>query len=197
MVGKVVLSTLDHVWAALEPLHVRMAIMGGVALSVWRHLRSTHDIDLLVDPGSVSIDQILDQLYRAGLRPKKSPPIVSVGSLRIVQLLYEPPEITVDVQVDLLLAESEYQRKALDRRVETAIPGCKYKLAVLSCEDLILHKLLAFRMIDRADIATLFRENLDSLDVGYVISAAKLLGISQELLTAWEDAFPGESLPTE
>jgi len=32
-----VTDALNHVWAALEPLKLRMALMGGLAAAVWKH----------------------------------------------------------------------------------------------------------------------------------------------------------------
>lgn len=37
MPPKVVLKTLDKLWAALEPLGLPMAIMGGLALAAWKY----------------------------------------------------------------------------------------------------------------------------------------------------------------
>jgi hypothetical protein len=39
------------------------------------------------------------------------------------------------------------------------------ELDVLTCEDLIVHKLLAGRLVDRADAATLLRVNRADLDI--------------------------------
>ena len=48
MAAKVVLAALSHIWATLEPTGCSCALMGGLSLSFWRHVRSTQDVDLLV-----------------------------------------------------------------------------------------------------------------------------------------------------
>src|SRR5437773_10387743 len=112
MPGKLVLQTLKHVWGAIEPLQLPLAVMGGVALSAWEYVRSTQDVDLLIDLESVSPENLLRVLEQAGLRPVRQPPILTVGPSRFLQLWYEPPGSYVDLQVDLLFAESEFQRAA-------------------------------------------------------------------------------------
>jgi len=46
--AEVVLKALKHVWVSLEPFHAPMAVMGGLALAAWRHVRATRDVDLLI-----------------------------------------------------------------------------------------------------------------------------------------------------
>jgi hypothetical protein len=45
------LRTLQHVWLALKPLKIPVALMGGIALATWKYVRATRDIDLSL-PGS-------------------------------------------------------------------------------------------------------------------------------------------------
>jgi len=41
------LATLDHVWGVLAPLGHHVAVMGGISLAAWNHIRATRDVDLL------------------------------------------------------------------------------------------------------------------------------------------------------
>jgi hypothetical protein len=113
-----------------------------------------------------------------------------LGQLDVLPLLYEPPEAFVELQIDLLLAKSEYHRAALRRRIPATLPGLDVRIAVLACEDLILHKLLAGRLIDRADAAALLRANRDSLDLDYLARWARQLEVAEDLARVREDAFP-------
>jgi len=185
-----VLQSLRHVWVTLDRLKVPMAVTGGLALATWKHVRATRDVDLLVDLGGNNLDQLIEHLRAAGLRPKRTPPVTSLGQLDVLPLLYEPPEAFVELQIDLLLAKSEYHRAALRRRVPTQLPNLGIGIAVLACEDLILHKLLAGRLIDRADAAALLRANQDSLDWGYLARWARELAVTDDLAQVRNDAFP-------
>ena len=158
-----------------------MAVIGGLALAAWKHIRATQDVDLLLAVRRGGVDSILEKLRDAGLRAKRKPPVTHLGQLDVVQLLYEPPEAFVEMQVDLLLADSEYHLTALARRCSVKLPTCDLDIAVLACEDMVLHKLLAGRMIDLADAAALLRLNRESLDNEYLIQWARNLGVAEDL----------------
>jgi hypothetical protein len=190
MPGETVLRALQHVWTTLEPLQAPMAVMGGLALAVWKHVRATRDVDLLVNLGSKDADEVIALFQAAGVRPKRQPPILAVGPLRILQLLYEPPGTLVDLQIDVLLAESEYFQQALSRRIPARLPGLDLEIAVLSCEDLILHKLIAGRIIDRLDAVALLRINGPGLDQEYLKEWVSRLSLTAEWQEVWKEAFP-------
>jgi hypothetical protein len=191
----VVLKALKHVWVSLLPLQVPMAVMGGLALAAWRHVRATRDVDLLIGVPDDDVEILLSTLTSAGLRPKHQPPLISLGSLQILQLLYEPPGAYLDLQVDLLLARSDYHRQALARRTPTRLASLDFDLDVLACEDLILHKLLAGRLVDRADAAMLLRVNRADLDLEYLLGWTTMLSLGGELAQIWGEAFPGAAMP--
>jgi len=190
-----VLSSLKHVWRTLEPLGVPMALAGGLALAVWKHARATRDVDLLVGIREEQVGQILQSLHAVGIRPKRDPPVTSLGTLQVIQLLFEPPDAFVDLQVDLLLARTEYPLEALRRRVPIHLPGVDVAIAVLTCEDLILHKLMAGRLIDRVDVVALLRANRPTLDFAYLAQWVETLEVAEDLAGAWKEAFPREGLP--
>ena len=146
MAAKVLLAALKHVSAALEPTRCPWARMGGLSLSFWQHVRSTQDVDLLIDCGPAGVEPILEVLRRADVRTKREPPVVDLGSVRIVQLLYEPKEAFLDIQIDLLLAESAFTREALARRVPVRLSDADLDLFTLSCEDLLILKMNAGRI---------------------------------------------------
>jgi len=60
----------------------------------------------------------------------------------------------------------------------------------LACEDLILHKLLAGRVIDLADAAALLRANRETLDLNYLNRWASHLEVDGGLAGVWKEAFP-------
>jgi hypothetical protein len=188
--SELVLQALRHVWLALAPLNIPKAVIGGIALAAWKHVRATRDIDLLLGVGADRLDLVMQRLAAASVRPKRSPAATKLGQLDLVQLLYEPPEALMDLQVDLLLADSPYHRIALERRVATVLPDLNLEIAVLTCEDLVLHKLLAGRMIDLADTVALLRANRDSLDLDYLNRWADGLDVRGDLARVWEEAFP-------
>ena len=194
MAASAVTDALNHVWAALEPLKLPMALMGGLAAAVWKHPRNTRDVDLLVDVRDLSPDELVDAMKRAGMRSKREPPMLSVGDQRIIQLLYQPPGTFLDIQIDVLLADSAYQKEAIKRAAPAKLDE-EIEIAVLSCEDLIIHKLLAGRIVDRADVAALLRANRAILDRAYLNGWLAQLSLRADFETIWQETFPSETLP--
>lgn len=77
------------------------------------------------------------------------------------------------VQVDVLVAETEYQEVALDRAID----------GVLTVEDVIVHKLIAGRPRDRDDIASILATGRP-LDDGYVRRWAEVWGVADRWVEA-------------
>jgi hypothetical protein len=196
MPSEAILAALQAVLTALAPLKLQTALLGGLALAVWKHARFTKDVDILVSLGGVEKDRLLNVLNSAGFRPKRENGTTVLGELELLQMIYAPPDALVDVQVDLLLAGDEYQDAALHRCITTTIEELDLPVNVVSCEDLIIHKLLAGRIIDRADAAALLRANREALDFDYFGHWISEKRITPEFAEVWADAFPGEPLPT-
>lgn len=192
MAGELLLSALRQVWAALASLKIDAALMGGVAVAAWRHLRSTRDVDVLVRVDPVAESLFLQRLEAAGMKFRREPPIMRLGESRILQMTFQPPGRFIDVQIDLFFAESEFQRAALERRVAAPLAGISDPVFILSCEDLILFKLQAGPMIDRADAAYLLRFNRDELDFAYLKTWADRLQLTAEFEEVMREA-AGES----
>ena len=195
MPAEAVLRALAHVWRTLEPFHKPMALMGGLALAAWKHVRATRDVDLLLGIGETELEPLLESLCAARIRTKRQPAVQALGSLRIAQLLYEPPDALLEVQIDLLLGDSDYHREALARRTPADLPGLGVDIFVLSCEDLVIHKLLAGRVLDRVDAAALLRANRTALDLEYLARWADRLDLSREFAEVRSEALPAGDPP--
>jgi hypothetical protein len=189
------IETLRHAWSALEPLGVPMAVIGGMAMSAWNHLRYTRDVDFLVQVDESRINELIATADAAGFKPKRWPPILQIDDQQIVQFDFLPPEGLLPFRLDILFAGSAYQQEALSRRVNKDLPWLDRPVQVLQPEDLILLKLYAGRVIDRADAAMLLRENRDSIDFAYLTSWVRRQSLDAEFAEIWEEAFSGEPLP--
>jgi len=195
MAGRAVLEALRHVWLTLKSADAPAAVAGGIALAAWKHVRATKDVDLLLGVSRRDADRLLPTLEAAGIGIKSDPPWTSLGRLAVLRLRYEPPGAFVDVEIDLLTGEGDYHRQAVERRIATHLPDLDIEVDVLACEDLILHKLLAGRIIDRADAAALLRANRRGLDLDYLTSWSNKLGLTDGLSEAWNEALPEVPFP--
>ena len=193
MSTEAVLKTLEHVWRTLEPLGVPMAVAGGMALATWKHPRTTRDVDLLISVEKSQMPTLINSLNRAGVAIRGDGRLVELTGCELLQLEYEPPGAFVSVQVDLLIVRCVYQRQALGRRVATSLPQMSCDVYVLACEDMIINKLLAGRVIDRADAAALVRANHETLDRAYLRNWLARLQLERDFAEICREALPDQS----
>lgn len=193
MVVDPVAMALQYVWRTLTPLQVPMAVVGGLAMAHWRYWRATLDVDVMLAVDRQHELQVIEALLAAHCRPKTNLEVKSLGGVRFLQLQYEPPDSAVDVQIDLLIADSSFHAQVLTRSMPTTIKGTEVQVA--ACEDLILLKLLAGRIIDRVDVIALLKRNVKELDVAHLLRWGKILDVMAPLRAAWSEALPDVSFP--
>jgi hypothetical protein len=169
--------------------------MGGLALAHWGYIRSTYDVVLLVAHTDVRPPALLARLAAAGYRSKRRNPLIRLEDAAFIQLFYEPPGAVLEIQIDLLLAESAFHRQAVERRVTLPVSEMGFQADVVSCEDLILLKLVAGRSLDRVDAGELMKANLDTVDLSYLKGWVAKLQLERAFADAWADVFPGTSPP--
>ena len=194
MASEAARAVLNHVLSALQPLGHPYALIGGVALAVWGYPRATRDVDLLIGVEVDQVERVIERLRATGFRPKRTPPVITIGTHRFAQLLYTPPGEFYDVQVDLLIGENEFQKSAIARSVQRDVSGVHGLVSVVNCDDLILLKLIAGRLIDRSDASMLLRENPDAIDFNYVSNWVGSLGLVSEYAEICREAFPRTGL---
>jgi hypothetical protein len=197
MAAEIVVSALRQAWQVLTGLQIPSALMGGMALAYWGHVRSTQDVDLLIALTDMRPQKLLSSLATAGYRSKGASPFVRVGDLEFVQLVYQPPGALMDVQLDLLLADSPFHRQAIKRRIPLSESDLGFAVDVVSCEDLILLKLVSGRILDHADAAELLKVNHAKLDMGYLTPWVTQLGLQEPFRGAWKEGVPATQPPME
>lgn len=166
-------------------------------MAAWNHPRFTHDVDLLLALPDADKDKVVAKLLDSGffLKKDEKPRWIPLGGIELLQLFYEPPDSFMDFRLDLLAAKSDYHLGILQRRVPVKLPIVEREIAVVSCEDMLILKLLAGRIIDRADAATLLRKNRQRLDEEYLLKWIRAHGLQSQLAEIWNEAFPGEQPP--
>ncbi len=141
----------------LEALSIHWALFGAVAANRYRReVRLTGDVDLLLADHGEGLAVLERSLAKAGWATRHATPDGSMLRLR-------HPRFGA---ADLVLAETEYQRVALERaRAEADTAG--HLVRYLAPEDVILHKLIAGRPRDLDDIENIL-DAAPELDEGYL-----------------------------
>lgn len=178
MPPSLVLQTLDRIWQELYRQHLSVTLVGGLALPVWNYPRSTQDIDLLLLTDDDQ--QLLKICQSLGCRPRRTPTFTELGSVRVLQTEFCPPDEYVEIEIDFLIGQSEFHAQVAQRSIEVNYQGLAVPIKVATCEDLILLKLQAGRMIDLADCQRLIELNAE-LAWAYVEDWAAKLELVESL----------------
>ncbi len=178
MPPSLLLRVLEDIYGRVERLGVSPVVAGGLAVSYWGHPRSTQDIDLAILVSEAAV-------FEAGLRqakmlPAKEGRIVDLGFVSVSQWKVTLEEEYIDCEIGFLVADSSYHRLAIERAIDCEFPGVGRPLRVLSCEDLLIFKAASGRLIDLADINTLYALHAKTLDYAYLRMKARELQLPSE-----------------
>jgi hypothetical protein len=175
-------SLLHKTAGVFDRLHVPYAVMGGWAVRLYGLPRPTYDIDFTITIPREKLPELYDAVIEAGFSvPEQfaSGWVDAVAGMPLVKFRLFVDGRTIDI--DVFIAESEYQRAIMERRCEHAVAG---KPAwFVSPEDLILLKLVASRKRDLADIEDIWLAQPE-LDEAYLRQWATHLGVAQQLESA-------------
>jgi predicted nucleotidyltransferase len=149
-------DALDDLATVLDGLGIRWVLIGALAANRYRvSPRLTADVDLLLAESGHALETLEAALEDAGWAVRRASPAGEVLRLRHARF----------GAADLLIAGTEYQREAIERaRVESV--GHR-AIRILRIEDVIVHKLIAGRTQDRADIEAILAAG-SALDDAYV-----------------------------
>ena len=161
-------------------------LMGGLAVRTLAIPRPTFDLDLMVAVDEAGAAEFARAADREGFSVDDPHLRGFVDRLAgLAKIAFQVQAADRWIPVDVFLTEAEYQRAAFARR-------CRHEtelgpLWLISAEDLLLHKLLADRPRDRADVADLLLV-VGKLDEDYLQSWADRLGVRDRLDKAFRAA---------
>jgi hypothetical protein len=143
--------------ALLDGLGIRWVLIGALAANRYRSSpRLTQDIDLLLADRGPGIDALESVLQDAGWAVLRASPEADLLRLRHSELGI----------ADLMIAGTDYQQEAI-RRAHRESFGERASANVLAPEDVIVHKLIAGRTQDLADIEAVLSAKV-ALDESYI-----------------------------
>jgi hypothetical protein len=144
-----------------ENLKLNYAVIGGIALQFWGEPRFTHDLDITVQDRLELAELVKRTTDTFGSRVPD--PFTFARETRMLLLNVE------DVDVDVAIALRGYEDSLFERAQSYEVEPGK-QLNICSAEDLIIHKALAGRPLDLADIQGVIDRQGDGLDARYIRS---------------------------
>jgi len=164
-------------------LKLNCAVIGGIALQFWGEPRFTHDVDVSVQD-KLELPELV-RLTTGAFRSRVADPQQFARSTRMIVL--DVGGVDVDVSVALRGYED-----SLFARVRSIMVEKGKRLDICSAEDLIIHKVLAGRPQDLADVQGILQRQGKKLDVRYIrrwlgqfSRALDDPGISERFRQAW------------
>jgi hypothetical protein len=151
------LEALRRAVQFLERESIPFVVVGGLANAVWGEPRATRDVDLKVYIGERTAQEF------AALVAETFAPATPMpgGPVLIVSIAVLP-----DVKVDFLIAVPGYEEEVLARA--QSFHFGEMTLPVCSPEDFIIHKVIADRAKDWADVEGVLIEQRERLDQEYI-----------------------------
>lgn len=143
-------SPLTAIIQQVETTGAPYALIGAAARNAWAPPRLTTDLDFTIAAGQEVYQAVVDALAQLGYvvaavhraDPDEDVPAVTLFRNDAAAAPYR--------QVDVLVAGTTFEREAIDRAVPMLLGDVSVR--VVTREDLIVYKLIAWRPRDRLDI---------------------------------------------
>lgn len=178
-------QSLSEIAGIFDSLSARYAVMGGMAVRIHGIPRPTHDVDFTVALDRERLHDLFQRAIDAGYsvaEPYLRGWVDQVAGMPLVKLRMYLQDHGIDV--DIFLAESEFQESLLARRQRENFEGDQ--IWFVSPEDLILLKLIAGRPRDLVDVQDIFFMQ-GQLDEAYLRQWAAVLDVTDRLEEALRD----------
>ncbi len=145
----------------LDKARVPYMVIGGQAVLEHGRPRLTEDIDLTLGIPPRDLDRLLRAIGELGLTPSRA------DAREFVNLTHVLPTRQQDspLRVDFSMTDSPYELQAIARGVDVVIDGVPVRFA--TAEDLVIHKVIAWRGRDIDDIEGVLLKN-PGMDTAYI-----------------------------
>lgn len=153
---------IEAVLSALERADVRYLVVGGVAVVLHGHLRTTADLDLVVQLQPGNVDRAVSALASVGLRPRAPVPFSTFTDPTSRRRLIDEKNVTVfslwnpeqpGFEVDLFAEEPFDFDSVYARAVRVRLD--EVEVSVIGIDDLIENKSRVARPRDLEDVIAL------------------------------------------
>ena len=173
---------LKNIAKILDKLKIPYAVTGGFAVSVWGKIRSTLDIDIIVEMSDKNVKPLVAEVRKLVENAYADEDAVRDALLHKGEFNFIDPDSGMKVDF-FVQADNSYNKLKIKRRVLRDVYGAK--IYFVSSEDLILSKLLWSRESSswkqREDVKTVLEKQKGKLDLEYLDGWAEKHGTAEIL----------------
>jgi predicted nucleotidyltransferase len=146
----------------LDGKKIPYMLIGGQAVLLYGRPRLTYDIDITLGVDSDQFDTIAEVCRDVDLRILPVEPKAFANQTKVL-----PAEDPVSkLRVDFVFSFTPYEQQALKRAKKVQLAD--YPVRFASCEDVIIHKMIAGRAIDEEDVKSILIRQVGQIDLDYV-----------------------------
>ena len=153
---------IKNIAKCLSEEKIPYMIIGGQAVLLYGTPRLTRDIDITLGVDTDKFLLIEKVCRKLKLKILPGDPIDFVRTTKVLPA----EDVKLRIRVDFIFSFTQYEAQAFKRSKRVLINGYPVKFA--SCEDIIIHKMLAARAIDEEDIKNILIKNKNSIDIRYI-----------------------------
>jgi predicted nucleotidyltransferase len=158
----VIEKLLREIARCLDQQDIPYMIIGGQAVLVYGKPRLTRDIDITLGVDTDKFELIEQACKKLKLKVLPESPKDFARETGVLPA--EEPESKV--RVDFIFSFTPYESRAIENANKVLIDD--YPVKFSSCEDVIIHKMIAARAIDEEDVKSILIKHKASIDFGYI-----------------------------
>jgi predicted nucleotidyltransferase len=158
----VIQKLIKEIAESLDEERIPYMIIGGQAVLIYGRPRLTRDIDITLGIDADDFALVEKTCKKLKLKMLHENPKNFAKETNVLPA----EEPTSGIRIDFIFSFSPYETKAIKRAKEIIIDNYPVKFA--SCEDVIIHKMVAARAIDAEDVKSILIKNKDSIDLEYI-----------------------------
>lgn len=137
-------------------------LIGGQAVLIYGRPRLTQDIDITLGIDTDEFQIIEKVCKKLRLRVLPENPENFAKETKVL-----PAEDSkTKIRLDFIFSFSPYEAQAIERAKKVTVD--RYPVKFASCEDVIIHKMVAGRAIDEEDVRSILLKNKNSIDFNYI-----------------------------
>lgn len=173
------IETLKWICNKLERADIPYMITGGSAVGFWGHIRTTMDIDVVIQINEKTIETFLKSIENdAYINIDKAKELIS--DRKMFNVIHNRTCFKVDI---IALKDDIYEIEKFTNRVKINVQG--KDIYVIGPEDLIISKLIWNKNIGGSerqikDCASIYRLNFEDMNMDYLKKWTEKLGVKDE-----------------
>lgn len=146
----------------LDQDQIPYMIIGGQAVLLYGIPRLTRDIDITLGVDTDKFQLIEEVCSKLGLKILPENPEDFARETKVLPA--EEPKLKI--RVDFIFSFTPYEAQAIKRTKEIVMNDYPVKFA--SCEDVVIHKMVAARAVDVEDVRNILIKNKKTIDLEYI-----------------------------